>query len=64
MSTVFEAFNGMNRPNVPQNQNADMFNCERDAASGALPGKNGADCSAPSSIPLNTDVLFSLCGDI
>ena len=25
MSTVFEAFNGMNRPNVPQSQNADMF---------------------------------------
>jgi hypothetical protein len=46
------------------NQNADMFNCERDAASESLPGKNGADCSAPSSIPLNTDVLFSLCGDI
>lgn len=25
MSTVFEAFNGVNHPNVPQRQNVDMF---------------------------------------
>jgi hypothetical protein len=41
-----------------------MFSIEKDIYNDLSPGKNGADCSAPSSILSDIDVLFSSCRDI